>query len=190
MKTVVMGFKKTETYVVDVKKDEDGKYLARPRTKLVDEKIEWEEIASYEDRPQGVSSMFSTGREVYLSEDERVVVKSEKFRVDLGYWIQHVDKRLDYVHNLDEIEDEFNEEIKKYNESMIENDPDAKAYCDLHKLVYADTDYDDLQQYIKPKDTEDSGYTAKLSLPWDSLKLPPLPFCTPYDLGSKITVSV
>ena len=134
--------------------------------------------------------MFSTGREVYLSEDERVVVKSEKFRVDLGYWIQHVDKRLDYVHNLDEIEDEFNEEIKKYNESMIENDPDAKAYCDLHKLVYADTDYDDLQQYIKPKDTEDSGYTAKLSLPWDSLKLPPLPFCTPYDLGSKITVSV
>ena len=183
MKTVVMGYKLTETYVIDVKKDENGKYLARPNTRLENAEEKWEEITSYEDRPQSDKTIFF-GAEVYLSEDEKVTVKKETFRVDLGYWIQYVNKRLDYIHNLDEIEDQFNEEIKKYNESMIENDPDAKAYCDLHKLVYADTDYDDLQQYIKPND----GYTASLSIPWDSLKFPPL--YTPYELGSKISLTI
>ena len=186
MKTVVMGYKLTETYAVDVEKDKNGKYLTRPRTKLEHAEKEWEEIASYEEVPQSEKTIFS-GSTVYLSEDEEVTVRREIFRVDLGYWIQYVDKRLDYIHNLDEIEDQLNEEIKKYNESMIENDPDAKAYCDLHKLVYADTDYDDLRQYIKPND---DGYTASLSIPWDGLEFAPLLYPTPYKLGGKISPTI
>lgn len=33
---------------------------------------------------------------------------------------------------------------------MIEADSEAKAYCDLHKLNYEDTDYDELMKYINP----------------------------------------
>lgn len=148
MKTIVMGKKVTNNYDVVVKRDEDNKLCSRPFIMELTPDIEWEEICEYEGEPQKEYTIFA-GSEIYISEDECVLVTKQKFRADLGNWYQYTNKVLS--------EDEGNKEscetnltalLKEYNKQMIEDDERAKAYCNLHKLDYEESDYDEIIKII------------------------------------------
>ena len=156
MKTIVKGKKIKRDYIVKVFKDDDGKFTSKPKIDLIHEDIKWEEILSYEATPQnqyGTSTKwFGMSKYISLSEDEEVEVEKEKFRADLGCWIQFVDKELEVKDNMKKCEKELAAVLKEYNTQMIEDNPKAKAYCDLHKLNYAETDYEELIEIIEPKE--------------------------------------
>lgn len=158
MKTIVKGKKIKRNYEVKINKDGDGKFTSKPTIDLIDEDIKWEEILSYDDKPQSHSGshnnwfQVSFSKHISLSEDEEVEIEKEKFRADLGCWIQYVDKELDVKDNMKKCEKELVNVLKEYNTQMIEDNPKAKAYCDLHKLNYAETDYEELMEIIEPKE--------------------------------------
>lgn len=145
MKTIVMGKNVTNNYDVVVNRDEDNKLCSRPFIKELTPDIEWEEICEYE----GEAQYSYLGRTIYISEDEEVIVTEQVFRADLGSYIQYTNKVLS--------EDEGNKEscetnlaalLKEYNKQMIEDDERAKAYCNLHKLDYEESDYDEIIKII------------------------------------------
>ena len=155
MKTIVMGKKIKRNYELKVEWDDDGKLEYKPFIKELDPDIQWEEICSYEGEACGCSNgslfTFDPHKYIYLSEDEKVIVEKEIFRADLGDYIQYTDKILEEDEgNKADCEENLKIYIKEFNRERIENDSEAKAYCDLHKLNYKDTDYDELMKYIYP----------------------------------------
>lgn len=175
MKTHVMGKKIKRTYKVVTCKDED-KYSEKPFMIVDDTEVKWEEILVYETAPQSRSDY--SGNYINLSEDEEVRVEKELFRADLGEWYQHVNKKLEEKDNRKKIEKELEKEIAAYNKYMIENNKKAKAYCDLHKLDYSETDYEELLDLVKelepekPKTIMDDEYFTVTN----SLGLTAMPF--------------
>ena len=158
MKTVVMGKKIKNNYDVVVEKDEDGKYLSRPEIKKLEPDIKWEQIYEYEgtaqygipETPSWLSVPFN--RRIYLSENEEVRVTKQIFRADLGQWFQYTDKVLEEKDgNLKSCEKNLKALLADYNKQKIEDDEDAKAYCDLHKLKYEESDYDEIIKIIGKK---------------------------------------
>ena len=141
MKTHVMGKKINEIYKLDIKKDDDGQYLKKPEMVLDNKEVEYEEILSYDGEVQRCCIL-------YISEGEEVFVERDRFRADLGDWYQYVDKVLEEKDNKADLEDELKEELKLYNIQKIMGNDKAKAYCDLHKLDYSETDYDELLKII------------------------------------------
>ena len=155
MKTIVMGKKIKRDYEIKVEWDDNGKLKYKPFIKELAPDIQWEEICSYEGEARGCykESLFSFDphKYIYLSEDEKVVVEKEVFRADLGDYIQYTNKVLEEDEgNKADCEEDLKTYIKEFNKERIENDSKAKAYCDLHKLNYEDTDYDELIKYIDP----------------------------------------
>ena len=154
MITHVMGEKIKNTYEVKAEKSaRDGKHLRRPKIEKVEEDIKYEEICSYEGAPQSAGiknfAVFDINTYISISENEKVAVSKEVFRADLGEWFQYVDKVLEEKDvNLTKCEKELKKELAAYNKQMIEDDEKAKAYCDIHKLDYAETDYDELRKII------------------------------------------
>lgn len=147
MKTIVMGKNIKNTYEVLDSKNEDGTFKFRPTIRNKNSETTWEEICSYDGEPQYVQLVYN--RYIYLSEDEKVLVPNQVFRADLGSWIQYTDKVLSVDDtNLEDCEEELAGLLKEYNKEMIEGNTRAKAYCDLHKLHYAETDYDELLAII------------------------------------------
>lgn len=146
METVVMGKKIKNVYSVVIEKDGDGNYLGKPYIEK-EKETTYEEICRYEGTPQSVHGFICN--EIYLSEDESASVTKEKFRADLCTWYQYTNKVLEEKDsNLKKAEKELAAELKLYNTQMIENDDRAKAYCDLHKLDYAETDYEELRKIL------------------------------------------
>ena len=141
MKTHVMGKIITKYYeVIDTERDNEGKFRYRPQVIVDDVKEEYEEIALYEGAVQQ-GDCFS----VWLSEDEIVLVETNRFRVDLGGCRQYTNKLIRTVDvGREECKAEVEELLREYNKQRIEDDSAAKAYCDLHKLDYEETDYDEL----------------------------------------------
>lgn len=154
MKTHVMGKKIKRTYKVATFKDGD-KYSEKPFMVIDDTEVKWEEILAYEAAPQSISDYY-VGKHINLSEDEEVRVEKEIFRADLGEWYQYVNKKLEEKDNRKKIEKELEKEIAAYNKYMIENNKKAKAYCDLHKLDYSETDYEELLDLVKELEPENS----------------------------------
>lgn len=169
MKTHVMGKIVTNYYKLN-EGIKDGKYVERPNIEKVDSEVEWQEICSYEGEAQGVDIIWG-GKRIYISETEEVTVIEQRFRADLGDYFQYTDKIIreisksshknllypDLQYNLDLL-------LKDYNKDMIENDDQAKAYCDLHKLNYEETDYDELLK-VMGRDDEIKPATVDLTLP-------------------------
>ena len=153
MKTIVMGMKVNEIYKVYTETNKEGKFLSKPKILLDKEEVKYEEIASYEGYPQSSSlgTFFCPSDYIYLSEEEKVRVTDKKFRVDLGCWYQYTDKIISKKDNCKKCEKELKTVLKTYNVQKIEADPKAKAYCDLHKLDYAETDYEELMKIIVPE---------------------------------------
>lgn len=143
-----MGKKVKETYKVEVNQREDGKLVSKPRIVLDNRDVKWEEIASYDDEPQYEVRGFCDNRYIYLSEDEDVEIEDQRFRADLGSWIQYTDKELEKKDNLKKCEKELTQILRLYNTQKIEANPKAKRYCDIHKLDYAETDYEELMKII------------------------------------------
>ena len=150
MKTIVMGKKIKRNYELISDLNEDNKFTSKPYIKELDPEIKWEEICSYEGEAQMSYAFLGIGgRCINISEDEEVVVIKEIFRADLGSYIQYTDKVLeDDDSGRAAFEEDLKSLLKIYNKQMIENNPKAKDYCDLHKLNYEDTDYDQVMKYI------------------------------------------
>lgn len=136
-----MGKKINETYKLFIVKDNDGQYLKKPEIVLDNREVEYEEILSYEGEVQHCYIL-------YISEDEEVFVNKDRFRADLGDWYQYVNKILEEKDNKADLEDKLKEELKLYNIQKIMGNDKAKAYCDLHKLDYSETDYDELLKIV------------------------------------------
>lgn len=150
MKTIVQGKKIKETYKVVTERDDNNKLVEKPKIILADTEIKWEDILSYDERPQSkyTSNIFNLHLEIYLNENELVRVIEEIFRADLGIWYQRVNKELEKKDNLKKCEKELKPLLEEYNVQMIESNDAAKAYCDLHKLNYAHTDYEELLKLL------------------------------------------
>lgn len=145
-----MGKKVKENYKVEINQREDGKLLSKPKIILDDCSVKWEEIASYDDKPQyEVRGLYNDYRYIYLSEDEDVEIEDQRFRADLGCWIQYTNKELEErKNNLKKCEKELAPLLRLYNKQRIEANPKAKRYCDVHKLDYSETDYEELMEII------------------------------------------
>lgn len=142
-----MGKKVKENYKVEVNQGEDGKLLSKPKIILDDCSVKWEEIVSYGDEPQ--YEVRYGYRYIYLSEGEDVRIEDMIFRADLGCWIQYTDKELEErKNNLKKCEKELAPLLRLYNTQKIEANPKAKRYCDVHKLDYGETDYEELMEII------------------------------------------
>lgn len=165
MKTIVMGKKVNEIYKVYTETNKEGEFLSKPKILLDKEEVKYEEISSYEGYPQSSTSgsFFCPGDYIYLSEEEKAKVTDKKFRVDLGCWYQYTDKIISKKDNYKKCEKELKAILKDYNVQKIEADPKAKAYCDLHKLDYAETDYEELMKIIDP----DSKKVSRVTLTAD-----------------------
>ena len=150
MKTIVQGKKISRYFKVCDWKTEDGIPYRRPIVceDYSKQKIEWETILEYEGTPQSLHGSF------YISEAEKVYITDEIFRADLGNWVIHTDKVLyDKSFGKAKAEKEQVEALKEYNKYRIESKDYLKKYCDVHKLSYEDTDYDELLEVVpKPKD--------------------------------------
>ena len=142
MKTHVMGKKVNTICKLDIVKDGKGQYLKRPEIVLDDMEVEYEEILSYDGEHHSYLG------EIYISEDEAVAITKTIFRADLGDWYQYTYKVLEEKNNEADLEDELKEELKLYNIQKIMGNDKAKAYCDLHKLDYSETDYDELLKIV------------------------------------------
>ena len=159
MKTIVMGKKVKETYKVEVNQNEEGKLVSKPKIVLDDTDIKWEEILSYEGKPQYHTTDWyfithSRYGKINISANEEVGIEKQIFRADLGDWIQYTDKVLDKKDNLKKCEKELASILRLYNTQKIEANPKAKSYCDIHKLDYAETDYEELMEIIDPDSCE------------------------------------
>lgn len=182
MKTIVMGKKIKRNYELKVELDDNGKLKYKPFIKELDPDIQWEEICSYEGEAHSCLDTspfrFDLNKHIYLSEDEEVTVEKEIFRADLGDYIQYTNKVLEEDEGRkSDCEESLKMYIKEFNRERIENDSEAKAYCDLHKLNYEDTDYDELMKYINPDKGIYSNKVANIQLEPESIRITPyIPF--------------
>lgn len=99
-------------------------------------------------------SFFSLGalNRINLSEDEEVAVVRKIYRADLHAYMVHTDKMLSERDvNKGVAEFEYNQLLREYNKMMIEADEELLSYCKVHKLVPADTDYDELRKVVPSK---------------------------------------
>lgn len=164
MRTVILGKVIENVYDVDYKwtqiKDEEGEmktvYTDKPVVVKKEGIKEWKELCSYDGRPMYNSrvaaiSYFSLGHTINISEDEEVMIDSEIFRADKCEMQLRTNKVVDTIEtNKDVAESICNEQIKAFNKMMIESNEQLKAYCDLHKLVYEESDCIDLFKLVFP----------------------------------------
>lgn len=163
MKTVVFGKIVEIRHEIDAKvkaiKDENGKdvvvYEERPKKKIVETVTGYKEILRYDGEPRYNKGPVSFGSFYYdsfnISEDEVVAKEKEVFRADLNEVHLYVNKILE-VEELykDEIEEMYNVYIQDFNEQMILSNKCMKSYCDLHKLLYEETDATELFKLVYP----------------------------------------
>lgn len=175
MKTHVMGKIVTNIYGLDNGKDKGefgNKFIRRPSIEKKDSKVECQEICSYEGEARTSRlNIWNHMTYINLSETEEVMVEKQIFRADLGDYFQYTDKVIEEINkscytNSDycDLQISLIKLLKEYNKYMIENDDQAKAYCDLHKLNYEETDYDELLKVMGRND-EIKPTTVDLTLP-------------------------
>lgn len=160
MKTKVFGKKIENTYEVDHKwksiKDENGEektvYTDKPTLTRESKVKEWVELCSYKGEPRYNSTrMLYMYNAINISEDETVMIEEEIFRADLNEMHLHTNKVVDTIEvNKEDAVDICKCQIKAFNKMMIESNNKLMAYCDLHKLVYEDTDAIELFKLVFP----------------------------------------
>jgi hypothetical protein len=89
---------------------------------------------------------------INLSEDEEVTVIQKIYRADLHAYMVHTDKVLSEKDiDKEEAEFKYNKLLAEYNKTMIEADEELLSYCKVHKLVPAETDYEELRKVVPQK---------------------------------------
>ena len=175
MITRVFGKKIENVYdvVCDMKQveDDDGKmksvYIEKPRINKTRKVKEWSELCSYEGEPRYNSVCFlGFGyHEINISENETVKIENEIFRADLNEMHLRTNKIVEEKDvNKEDTLSILDGKIKAFNKMMIESNDKLRAYCDLHKLSYEDTDCIELFKIVFPDDDyviEDGVMKAK-----------------------------
>ena len=166
MKTKLFGKKIENIYEVDHKwkqiEDKNGEmktvYTSKPEINKNQKIAEWTEFLGYDGEPHYNSKTESAGffgwasyKTVNISESESVSIEEEIFRADLNEMHLHTNKVLETVDvDMEEALDICKCQIKAFNKMMIESNSKLMAYCDLHKLVYEDTDAIELFKLVFP----------------------------------------
>lgn len=163
MKTVVFGKIIEKRHEIDAKvktvTDENGKqrivYTAKPEKKIKEEVTGHKEILRYKGEPKYSDKQYSlcsyANKTFNINADEEVRMEREIFRADLNEMHLYTNKVLE-VNELykDEIENVYDTYVKDFNEEMILSNDKMKSYCDLHKLVYEETDAIELFKMVYP----------------------------------------
>lgn len=164
MRTVIYGKVIENAYEVDTKqkdiKDENGYvktvYTDKPVVVKKSKVDHWVELYSYDGAPMYNSKLtaiayFSLGHTINISEDEEVMIDNEIFRADLCEMQLRTNKVVNTIEiNEWEAKNDCDFHVREFNEMMIESNEHLKAYCDLHKLVYEETDCIDLFKLVFP----------------------------------------
>lgn len=139
--------------------DNDGKmktvYTAKPQINKTRKIREWSELCSYEGEPRYNSVCFlGFGyHEINISENETVKIENEIFRADLNEMHLRTNKIVEEKDvNKEDALSILDGKIKAFNKMMIESNDKLRAYCDLHKLSYEDTDCIELFKLVFPDD--------------------------------------
>lgn len=155
MKTRLFGKKIENIYDVDCKQDNDKiktVYVGKPVVTKESKVREWVELCNYDGEPRYNNAFSWTAyKEVNISENETVNVREEIFRADLNEVHVHTEKIVEIIDT--KKEEAFavcESHIKAFNKMMIESNEKLKAYCDLHKLEYEDTDCIELFNLVFP----------------------------------------
>lgn len=117
---------------------------------------EWIELCSYKGEPRYNSNnrcMLYGYRHFNIAENETVRTEEEIFRADINEMHLHTDKVVEER----DIDKEnalsiLDGQVREFNKMMIESNDRLKAYCDLHKLSYEDTDCIELFKLVFPDD--------------------------------------
>ena len=152
--------------------DNDGNikavYTEKPQINKTRKVREWSELCSYEGEPRYNSSGYAIVlgcHYINISENETVKIEDEIFRADLNEMHLHTDKIIEEKEvNKEDALSILDGKIKAFNKMMIESNDRLRAYCDLHKLSYEDTDCIELFKLVFPDDKyviEDGVMKAK-----------------------------
>ena len=140
--------------------DNDGKmktvYTEKPQINKTRKVREWSELCSYEGEPRYNSVCFlGFGyHEINISENETVKIENEIFRADLNEMHLRTNKIVEEKDvNKEDALSILDGKIKAFNKMMIESNDRLRAYCDLHKLSYEDTDCIELFKLVFPDDS-------------------------------------
>lgn len=165
MRTVILGKIIEELYSVDSKlkeiEDENGEikdvFTGIPVITKKEKIVDWREICSFDGEPRynKKDSLFSwlSHNEFNISENETVRAECETFRADLNEIHVKTSKVLEiFDYNKYESESEHINLIYRFNEQMILSNEKLKAYCDLHKMSYTDTDCIELFKLVYPNE--------------------------------------
>ena len=140
--------------------DNDGKvktvYTEKPQINKTRKVREWSELCSSEGEPRYNNSGYSIVlgcHYINISENETVKIEDEIFRADLNEMHLHTDKIIEEKEvNKEDALSILDGKIKAFNKMMIESNDRLRAYCDLHKLSYEDTDCIELFKLVFPND--------------------------------------
>lgn len=165
MQTVVFGKIIEKRHEIDAKVktiEEDGNkkivYTAKPEKKVTEEIVGYKEILRFDGEPRYNSNVydffnFSTEDKFNIAENEVVKKEEEIFRADLNEVHLRTNKVLETRELYkDEIENVHQTYVEDFNEQMIISNERMKSYCDLHKLVYGETDAIELFKLVYPDD--------------------------------------
>lgn len=143
--------------------DENGNkkdvYTGKPAVTKETKVKEWSELCSFQgevryNKDLGIyygMTFNRYSRTLNISEDDEVGVEKEIFRADLNEMHIRTDKVVEELDINKEIaERNLSNHIKEFNKMMIESNDKLKAYCDLHKLSYEDTDCIELFKLVFP----------------------------------------
>lgn len=153
MKSIIQGKNVEQVYSVEVKKDDNGKFLSKPKI-VIEENITWEDILEVDgeikfNSKRSPFNSFVCGNEINLSTEDKVSVLEQVYRADLNVIMIHTDKILEeYSTNYYEAESELKDLLADYNEQMIMDDEKLDAYCDVHKLKLRETDVNELKKIV------------------------------------------
>lgn len=126
-------------------------YTDVPRLDKDVKQVGWNDMFTVEGEPY--AKAISEGR-VYISEDKDARVIKTNYRADLN----EIHVFLDVEDNKVELHKSSESEIvdyhkKKFNVMMINSNEKLKAYCDIHKLNYEETDVITLFNIVFPNST-------------------------------------
>lgn len=88
---------------------------------------------------------------INIAQDKEVFIDKEVFRADLGELHVFTNEVIERIEaGKEDAEAAFDHVLKDFNREMIMSNDKLKAYCDIHKLNYEDTDARELFGLVYP----------------------------------------
>lgn len=165
IKSYIQGKRIVHTYEIKEHKDEDtGKFKRKPEL-VTHDNITWETLQKASgaefivDGDIGQSSynqlfMYDLSHRINLSETEEVCVTGKIYRADLHAYMVHTDKVLseEDAAGSEDMKHRYDVLVSEYNMQMIADDEKLAAYCGVHNLNPATTDYEELKKIVYGKE--------------------------------------